>query len=112
MLLIGDVGVALLFLFVPRRTTSKCFVDFPDSNTPPPDDGLCSGAHVRPCRYSVFPLVTELRPRGRLDVVGASGGGEEGQRRALPRLARLTEAISGVLDDYTMVRRGLVSTGF
>eukprot|EP00904_Undaria_pinnatifida_P013703 jgi/Undpi1/9463/HiC_scaffold_27.g11920.m1 len=45
----------------------------------------------------------ELRPRGRLDVVGAPGGREGGRKGALPRLARLTEAISGVLDDYTMV---------
>ncbi|CAM9374681.1 unnamed protein product [Laminaria digitata] len=44
-----------------------------------------------------------LRPRGRLDVIGAPGGGEGGLRGTLPRLARLTEAISGVLDDYTMV---------
>lgn len=64
------------------------------------------------CLYSVSALVTELRPRGRLDVVGAPGGGEGGRRGALPRLARLTEAISGVLDDYTMVRRGLDGVSF
>eukprot|EP00752_Nemacystus_decipiens_P002239 g2123.t1 len=46
----------------------------------------------------------ELQPRGRLDVMGGQGGlrGTSG-RGPLPRLARLTEAISGVLDDYTMV---------
>ncbi|CAB1104123.1 unnamed protein product [Ectocarpus sp. CCAP 1310/34] len=45
----------------------------------------------------------ELQPRGRLQVLGAQGGVEGAQRGPLPRLARLTEAISGVLDDYTMV---------
>lgn len=45
----------------------------------------------------------ELQPRGRLDVMGGQGGVGASGRGPLPRLARLTEAISGVLDDYTMV---------
>ncbi|CAM9305685.1 unnamed protein product, partial [Hapterophycus canaliculatus] len=45
----------------------------------------------------------ELQPRGRLEVMGAQGGVEGARKGPLPRLARLTEAISGVLDDYTMV---------
>lgn len=49
-------------------------------------------------------LLTELQPRGRLEVVGAQGGVEGARTGPLPRLARLTEAISGILDDYTMVR--------
>lgn len=45
-------------------------------------------------------------------MVGAPGGREGGRKGALPRLARLTEAISGVLDDYTMVRAGLMRQTF
>ncbi|CAM9793782.1 unnamed protein product, partial [Sphacelaria rigidula] len=50
----------------------------------------------------------ELQPTARLqpptegDDSRRKGGGD-GERGTLPRLARLTEAISSVLDDYTMV---------
>lgn len=37
-------------------------------------------------------------------MMGGQGGVVASGRGPLPRLARLTEAISGVLDDYTMVR--------
>ncbi|CAM9263982.1 unnamed protein product [Scytosiphon promiscuus] len=45
----------------------------------------------------------DLQPRGRLEAMGAQGGAEGARKGPLPRLARLTEAISGILDDYTMV---------
>ena len=64
-----------------------------------------------PCTFS--PLEThhaELQPRGRLEVMGGQGGVEGSRTGPLPRLARLTEAISGVLDDYTMVRTSLSLT--
>lgn len=54
-------------------------------------------------RTTPFLLIAALEPRGRLDLVGAQGGDEGARRGTLPRLARLTEAISSVLDDYTMV---------
>lgn len=54
-------------------------------------------------------LISALQPRARLPLPSEEGertlavGNGEGLQSTLPRLARLTEAISSVLDDYTMV---------
>eukprot|EP00903_Cladosiphon_okamuranus_P015268 g14109.t1 len=64
----------------------------------PSEDGRVPEGGCAANQHSV-----ELQPRGRLDVMGRQGGVGASGGEPLPRLARLTEAISGVLDDYTMV---------
>lgn len=54
------------------------------------------------------PLVSELHTPARLQTPSGNEGvqreaGYGGRRGTLPKMARLTEAISSVLDDYTMV---------
>lgn len=58
------------------------------------------------CIHDEWSTVADLQPRGRLGLAPTISGKQEGGdvlNRELPRLARLTEAISTVLDDYTMV---------